>query len=156
MARIKNGRSRAGFTLIECMAALALFVVIVLMWQPLTKLSTSMQRTDEEMTGMLAGARELEELTRGGTVKNTQIKELQILTSKNKLYIVKLISTKASPHTLEITTPDGGYMPIVRHVKQFDVSVIKPNVLEYIVTMDSGKIFVGVLTDNGGEPLAKT
>ncbi len=42
-------------------------------------------------------------------------------------------------------------MPIVRHVKQFDVSTIKPNVLEYIVTMESGKIFVGVLTDNGGE-----
>ncbi|KRM54748.1 hypothetical protein FC18_GL002162 [Lacticaseibacillus sharpeae JCM 1186 = DSM 20505] len=122
------------------------------MWQPLTQVSKSMQRTDEEMTGMLAGARELEEMTRGGKVNSSALKgELLLETRRNQHYTLKLMSTPANPNTLVITAKGGGYMPIVRHVKQFDVSTIKPNVLEYIVTMESGKIFVGVLTDNGGE-----
>lgn len=149
------GRSYAGFTLIECLAALGVFASIILLWQPIVHTAKSLTSSDEEMTGVMAGARELEKLTEGGVVKLDKNQQLEIDAQNGKHYIVNWFSSRKSPSMVRVTTDAGGFMPLMRSVQSFKATQIADGYVEYKLQTNGGKWFTSILASNGGEEIAQ-
>ncbi len=146
MGRRISGHSRPGFTLVECLAALLVFALVLLLWQPIVQTAQSLRSSDEETTGILAGVREMELLAKDGQVGMKDERTMTITTDEGKTYLATAFSSATSGQLLRISTSAGGFMPIIRRVKKLSVRLVAPGVVEFTLEMASGNQFVGVLS----------
>lgn len=155
MAVTRSGGMRSGFTMIECTAALALFSIIVLMWQPILHTATHLRPQDEELVQLLAAQRELEDLAAGGSV-STQSGKLVLLSAAGKRYEVNYYESPANGHIIRMTTASGGYMPLIANAADFQATTLADGTAEYTIRLATGDEVTGVLTASGEKDVEKS
>ncbi|WP_155286111.1 prepilin-type N-terminal cleavage/methylation domain-containing protein [Lacticaseibacillus zhaodongensis] len=144
MPAVKNGATRPGFTMIECTAALVVFAIIALMWQPILHTATHLRPRDEGLVQLLAAQRQLEELAKGGTVA-AESGELVVNSAAGKRYEVNYYMSPANGHIIRMTTAAGGYMPLIAHAAGFTAEQVAAGTVQYVIKLDTGDEFTGVL-----------
>lgn len=143
---IEPGDTRSAFTLIECLAALTVLALIILLWQPMIRLATTRPK-DGEIVALLATARHLDDRAVDGLV-TTSGDSLVIVSAENKQYLVNHYHASSGDSILRMTTDKGGYMPMLNQVSAFRVRRVAKGTVRYTIRLLSGLTFTGILTSN--------
>lgn len=147
MVRRIRGRLRMGFTMVECLAALAVLAATVCLWSPLVQIASHMTTKDEEMVELQAAQRQLERYCTGGSVSGEGNDTLVLVDQDGVRRTIAQYHSQANGNILRVETDNGGYVPILMHARKLLIDTLADNTWVYKVTMDDGLTFRGVLTN---------
>lgn len=141
-----------GTTLIEVIVGLMLFLMLLILWQPLVGLIRRSAWPDDTVLAMITAESEMARLSREGivTINVQENDDYRVVTADGKSYYINFYKETPGlePGMLRVRTAasgsSGGHMPLVLQVKAVSWRLLDPTRTHLTVTSYHAGIFDGI------------